>query len=176
MPNKTIYVSEEDLALFARAQELSGGNLSATITAALKRYVEAEEGRREGYDEITVRVGPGPGRKVRFIAVPLGEWGRSTATTVESYKVFRSQKGKFVVHLERSPDHVWRAGENPGEGGGWRTLLNAFSPNQTWGSNSGERTLEVYDTAEDLRAHIPAELYDLIEASLAEPAIEDLDI
>ena len=34
MPNKTIYVADGDLPLFDRAQELTGGNLSATITRA----------------------------------------------------------------------------------------------------------------------------------------------
>ncbi|MFF5290484.1 EXLDI protein [Paractinoplanes globisporus] len=175
MPNKTIYVSEEDLPLFSRAQELSGGNLSATITSALKRYVEAEEGRREGYQEITVPVGPGPGRRVRFTGVLLGEWSRSTSRTVETYRVFRSQKGRFVVHTERSPDYVHTAGDGPADSA-WRNFLNSFSSNQTWGSNSGERFLEVYDTADKLRESIPPELYELIAGTLAQPPIEDLDI
>ena len=175
MPNKTIYVSDDDLVLFTRAQELSGGNLSATITAALKRFVEAEEGRREGYEEITVQVGPGPGRKVRFTGVLLGEWGRSTTKTLENFRVYRSQKGKFVAHTERSAEYVWKPGEGPSEST-WRNFLNAFSTNQTWGSNQGDRTLEIYDTADELRHHIPEELYALIAATLNQPAVEDLDI
>nr|BFE85439.1 hypothetical protein GCM10020093_080400 [Planobispora longispora] len=67
MPNKTIYVSDEDLPLFNRAQELAGGKLSAAISMALRRYVEMEEGRQEGYDEIVVKVGQGAAvRKQRF--------------------------------------------------------------------------------------------------------------
>jgi EXLDI family protein len=175
MPNKTIYVSDDDLVLYARAQELSGGNLSATITTALKRYVEVEEGRREGYEEITVKVGPGAGRKVRFSAVLLGEWGRSTSKTVELYKVYRSQKGKFVVHTERSPDYVWAPGDQSGAGG-VRGFLSMFSPNQTWGSTQGEATLDVVDTVEELREKIPPELYDLIASVAEQPPVEDLDI
>ncbi len=34
MPNKTIYVSDADLPVFQRAQELTGGNLSAAISKA----------------------------------------------------------------------------------------------------------------------------------------------
>jgi EXLDI family protein len=176
MPNKTIYVSDDDLELYARAQELSGGNLSATITTALKRYVEVEEGRREGYEEITVKVGPGAGRKVRFTGVLLGEWGRSTSKTVELFKVFRTQKGKFVVHIERSPDYVWTAGEQPPGAGGLRNFLNMFSANQTWGSTQGEATLDVVDTVEQLREKIPPELYDLIASVAEQPPVEDLDI
>jgi EXLDI family protein len=176
MPNKTIYVSDDDLVLFERAQELSGGNLSATITSALKRYVEVEEGRQEGYEEITVRVGPGAGRKVRFTGVLLGEWGRSTSKIVETFRVFRSQKGKFVVHTERSPDYVWTAGDQQSGPSGLRTLLNMFSPNQTWGANQGEATLDVVDTVEELRDKIPPELYDLIASVAEQPPVEDLDI
>ena len=176
MPNKTIYVSDDDLVLYTRAQELSGANLSATITTALKRYVEAEEGRQEGYEEITVKVGPGAGRKVRFAGVLLGEWGRSTAKTVEVFKVFRSQKGKFVVHVERSPDYVWTPGDPSGSGGGLRGFLNMFSPNQAWGSTQGEATLDVVDTVEELREKIPPELYDLIASVAEQPPVEDLDI
>jgi hypothetical protein len=40
VPNKTIYVSDGDLQLFQRAQELAGGNLSAAISKALRRFVD----------------------------------------------------------------------------------------------------------------------------------------
>ena len=40
MPNKTIYVSDGDLPIYQRAQELAGGNLSSAITTALRRYVD----------------------------------------------------------------------------------------------------------------------------------------
>jgi len=176
MPNKTIYVSDDDLAMFARAQELSGGNLSATITAALRRYIEIEEGRREGYDEVTVKVGPGAGRKVRFTGVLLGEWGRSTSKTVETFRVFRSHKGKLVVHTERSAEHVW-SGENARSEGGWRAVLQSyFTADQIWGSTQAEATLEVFDSPEQLSERIPAELYELIRPTLTQPAVEDLDI
>jgi EXLDI family protein len=158
MPNKTIYVSDDDLVLYARAQELSVSNLSATITTALKRYVEVQEGRRDGFEEITVKVGPGAGRKVRFTGVLLGEWARSTGKTVEMYKVFRSQKGRFVAHTERSPDYVLTAGEQP------------------WGSNQGDAGLEVADTVDGLREKIPPELYELIASVAEQPPVEDLDI
>ena len=34
VPNKTIYVSDGDLPLYQRAQELAGGNLSSAISRA----------------------------------------------------------------------------------------------------------------------------------------------
>src|SRR5262245_17472086 len=75
MPNKTIYVSEDDLPLFERAQELSGANLSSAIVRALRRFIEVEEARQRGFDEITVTVNSeGAYRRKRFIGQRLFRW------------------------------------------------------------------------------------------------------
>jgi EXLDI family protein len=175
VPNKTIYVSDEDLPLYDRAQDLSGGNLSAAVSAAIRRYVEVEEGRQDGYDEITVKVGPGTGRKVRFSGVLLGEWGRSTSTRVETFRVYRSRKGRFVVYLERSPE--WTPGPDPAKWStGWRSWIGNWSATETWGSAVGEATLNVADSLAAVRDLVPAELYDLIAAAAEQPPVEDLDI
>jgi EXLDI family protein len=175
VPNKTIYVSDEDLPFYERAQDLSGGNLSAAILAAIRRYVEVEEGRQEGYDEITLKVGPGAGRKVRFSGVLLGEWGRTTSSRVEIFRVYRSRKGKFVVHLERSAE--WTPGPDPAKwSAGWRSWVGNWSATETWASAVGEATLSVTDSLAELRDLVPSELYDLIVAVAEHPTVEDLDI
>ena len=174
MPNKTIYVSDDDAPLYQRAQELAGGNLSAAISAALRRYVDVEEGRQEGYDEIIVTVGTGAGRKVRFSGMLLGEWQRSTSTRTESIRVYRSRTGKFVVHTERSPE--WTTPDGDKWTTGWRGWIGNWSPNQTHTYISGEATLKVADTVEALRELVPAELYDVVAAVAAQPPVEDLDI
>ncbi|GIH80352.1 EXLDI protein [Planobispora longispora] len=182
MPNKTIYVSDEDLPLFNRAQELAGGKLSAAISMALRRYVEMEEGRQEGYDEIVVKVGQGAAvRKQRFQGVLLGEWGRTVGSRVEMFRVYRSRKGKYVLHVDRSPD--WPDSVTAGPGN-W--LENLFSrdalrtylglADSSWGFVQGEAALEVVETFEELRGRIPDELYDLIAHLAERPAVEDLDI
>lgn len=174
MPNKTIYMSDDDAPLYQRAQELAGGNLSAAISAALRRYVDAEEGRQEGYEEIIVTVGTGAGRKVRFSGMLLGEWQRSTSTRTESIRVYRSRTGKFVVHTERSPE--WTTPDGDKWTTGWRGWIGNWSPNQTHTYISGEATLKVADTVEALRELVPAELYDVVAAVAAQPPVEDLDI
>lgn len=172
VPNKTIYVSDGDLPLYERAQEVAGGNLSAAIAAALRRYVDVEDGRREGFDEITVRVGPGRGRKVRFTGVLLGEWANSTFNRFENFRVYRGRTGKFVLHVERSADYTMV--DDTGKPAGWRGYLGIG--NISYGNSPGESTLEVIGTLEELRERIPQQLYDMVAGSARQPVVEDLDI
>jgi EXLDI family protein len=173
VPNKTIYVSDGDLPIYQRAQELAGDNLSAAISAALRRYVDVEEGRREGFDEIIVRVGPGKGRKVRFVGVLLGEWLDTTSSRVDTFRVYRGRTGKFVVHVERSPDFSMVNAE--GKPAGWRAYLG-LDWNVSYGTTPGESTLEVVESLDELRARIPPQLYDMVVGSAQQPAVQDLDI
>lgn len=173
MPNKTIYVSDGDLPLYDRAQKLAGDNLSAAISAALRRYVDVEEGRREGFDEITVRVGLGKGRKVRFSGVLIGEWVNTTQSRVETFRVYRSRTGKYVLHVERSADYTMVDSE--GKPVGWRGYLG-LKWDVSYGSTPGESTLEVVGTVEELRERIPPQLYDMVAGAAQQPVVEDLDI
>jgi EXLDI family protein len=172
VPNKTIYVSDGDLPIYQRAQELAGDNLSAAIAAALRRYVEVEEGRRTGFDEIVVRVGPGKGRKVRFVGILLGEWVNTSFSRVETFRVYRGRKGKFVLHVERGADYTMV--DQEGKPAGWRGYLGIG--NISYGSTPGESTLEVIPTLDELRSKIPEQLYDMVIGSAQRPPVEDLDI
>ena len=173
MPNKTIYVSDGDLPIYQRAQELAGGNLSSAITTALRRYVDLEEGRLEGFKEITVRVGPKGDRKKRFNGVLLGEWGNSTNNREEMYRVYGTRSGKFVLHVQKSPEWAGRdADGNPASG--WRSWVGLG--NFSWTFASGESSLEVFETVEQLREKVPPQLYDIVAASARQSTVEDLDI
>jgi EXLDI family protein len=172
VPNKTIYVSDGDLPVYQRAQELAGGNLSAAIATALRRYVDLEEAQQEGFDEVTVRVGPGAGRKVRFSGVLLGEWHVSSLSGVDTYRVYRSRTGKFVLHIHRPAD--WTAVDAEGRPAGWRGWLGVG--NISYGKKPPESTLEVFETIEDLRDRIPPGLFEMVASSARQPPVEDLDI
>ena len=174
MPNKTIYVSDDDLPLYKKAQELAG-NLSSAISIALRKYVEMEEGRLEGYDEITVRVGRGTGRKQRFSGVLLAEGGRSNKTGYEAFKVYRSRTGKYVLHADRRNQFTVNA-DDERYLTGWRSWVGNWSSDQSWSMAQGESTLQVFETVEELRDLVPEELYALIEEAANQPAVEDLDI
>jgi EXLDI family protein len=172
VPNKTIYVSDGDLKLYERAQQLAGGNLSAAITKALRRYVDLEEGLSEGFDDIVVRVGIGSGRKVRFTGVLVGEWVDTEASKVERFRVFRGRTGKYVLHVERSPEY-W-AVDSEGKPAGWRGYLGVG--NIKYGGSPKEATLEVLATLDELRDKVPAELFEMVARSARQPTVEELDI
>ncbi|MGY1625003.1 EXLDI protein [Geodermatophilus sp. SYSU D00965] len=172
MPNKTIYVSDADLPVFQRAQELTGGNLSAAISQALRRLVEVEEGRLAGFEEITVGVGVGAKKLQRFQGVLLAEWSRTTGGGEERFRVYRTRTGRFAVHLARPEGFVHTAGKD-GQLTGWR---KHFTADQQWGQVPASATLEVFETFEALREAVPAELAALVEVHATEPEVEDLDI
>ena len=172
MPNKTIYVSDGDLPIYQRAQELAGGNLSSAITTALRRYVDLEEGRLGGFKEITVRGGPKGDRKQRFNGVLLGEWGNSTNSREEMYRVYGTRTGKLVLHVQKSPE--WAGRDADGNPAGWRSWLGLG--NYNWTFSSGESTLEVFDSIEGMREKIPPQLYDIVAGAAGQPTVEDLDI
>jgi EXLDI family protein len=110
MPNKTIYVADADLSVFDRAQELAGENLSATIAQALRRFIETEEARTQGFGEITLKVG----RQMTYTRKQfLGrEVARHRSRDEESSRlitqtVFQTAKGRLVLYTRATPD--WNA-------------------------------------------------------------------
>jgi len=172
VPNKTIYVSDGDIPLFQRAQKLAGGNLSAAIAKALRRYVDTAEGLQEGFEEVTVRVGVGSGRKVRFTAVLVGEWMDTIDNRAERYRVYRGRTGKYVLHVEREPSYWMVDGE--GKPAGWRGHLGIGDVR--YGGSPKESTLEVLASVDELRDKVPAELFEMVSRSARQPTVEDLDI
>lgn len=173
MPNKTIYVSEGDLSLFQRAQELAGGNLSQAISRALRRYVDLEEGLREGFDDVVVRVGLGSGRKVRFTAVLVGEWVDTIDGRVERFRVWRGRTGRYVLHVERNESY-WQLDADGKPASGWKGALGIGVAR--YGASPKENTLEVVATLDGLRDKVPAELFDIVARDARQPTVEDLDI
>jgi EXLDI family protein len=172
VPNKTIYVSDGDLNLFQRAQELAGGNLSSAIATALRRYVDTQEGLKEGFDDVVVRVGVGSGRKVRFTGVLVGEWLDSRTKRAEHYRVWRGRRGKYVLHIERQPDY-WMV-DAEGKDAGWRGHLGIGDVR--YGSVPKESTIEVVATVDDLLLLVPPELFDMVSRAARQPTVEELDI
>ncbi len=75
MPNKTIYVSQDDEPLFEEARQLAGESLSAVIVRALRDFVIRQQEKEKSMKEITVLVGPKEStREQRFIGSYVGKW------------------------------------------------------------------------------------------------------
>ncbi|MFJ1459236.1 EXLDI protein [Nocardia sp. N2S4-5] len=173
MPNKTVYVSDDDLPLFQRAQELVGGNLSGAIVTALRRFIELEEGRQEGFEEVVLRVGHNGARQVRFSGALLGEMSDLNDQHQQHIRVYRSRKGKFVLHMRTSAweDYPTETSSNwIKDLTNWRKMLGVGDPE--W----GEFTMDLYDSVTDLKGRIPNKLYQRVQDIVEHPQIEDLDI
>lgn len=173
MPTKTIYVAEADLPLFDHAQLLAGGNLSAAIGQALRRYVEVRGMTQGDLREVTVRVGPsGTKRAQRFVGRRLARWShrRAAGPRVERFTAYRTARGRLAVHRTEEVD--------------WNRSREAWDNAETYVSNrgdwweGGDARLDVYDSLDDLRGDstIPQEFAERVGDALARPEVEDLDI
>ena len=189
MPNRTIYVADADLSIFEKAQQLAGDNLSATIVQALRRFVETEEAKTGGFEEITVRVGKGrpylrkqfQGRLIAKRRLPVQDGTRWLVLVV-----YQTAKGRFALHTRYTAN--WSGWSNrqgrtskskrAGEGGmQWDWEWDWDMSSHDWSSAyDDEQRLEVYETLEDLKEQIPEELYEAIAQYLRGGDIEILDI
>jgi len=108
MPNKTIYVAENDLPIFEKAQELAGGNLSATIAQALRRFIEEQEGGSSQMGEIIVKVGRDVYTQKRFQGRRLAGTRLRTGDErrAELIEIYQTAKGRIALYTGNVPD--WR--------------------------------------------------------------------
>ncbi len=164
MPNKTIYVADTDLPVFERAQELAGDNLSSTIAKALRLYIDAREGKNHDFEEVTLQVGKMTRTNKQFIGRLLakGKLAERTSPEVQQFKIYQTRKEKFVMHVKRSPNWNYR----PGSGDRREPLTE----------DDIQEQMQIFDTLEELRLHIPEELYEAATQSMSDEPFEFLDI
>lgn len=187
MPNKTIYVSDDDLPLFERAQELAGANLSSAIVRALRRFIELEEAGQRGLEEITVIVNTqGAHRRKRFIGQRLVRWMRpgTKSGSTEILNVYRTAGKRYALHTRYIPNWDYENGdpEQIGDPNNWGVGKGFLQKILSWGydwesfKESGDYSLEVFETIEDLKSHLPADVFQAVSNAMEGPEIEDLDI
>ncbi len=172
VPNKTIYVSDGDLKLYQRAQQLAGGNLSAAIASALKRYVDVQEGLREGYDDVVVRVGVGAGRKVRFTA----SWSANGSTAATGVPPTTGSGGAAAASTSSTSSASPTGG--PSTPRASRPVGAA-----TWAIGdvrygSAPEGVDPRGPRDPRRAprQVPSELFDMVSRAARQPTVEELDI
>lgn len=103
MPNKTIYIADEDMAVFQKAQEIAGKSISKVIAEALREFVVRKTLEGTEFEEHEVWSGHRDHglkiEKVRFIGKYIcgvfdDDIKNEYATLTRLYK---SRKGKFLV-------------------------------------------------------------------------------
>jgi EXLDI family protein len=182
MPNRTIYVADADLPIFEKAQKLAGDNLSAAIAQALHYFVEKEEAKRSGFEEITLKVGKGRPYLTKQFRGRLLAKRRirvQNATRLLTLVVYQTAKGRFAVYSKNTANWSdWSKSSKLSKGshGDW-DWDNDWS-NYDWSSYSedDEHRLDVYDTLDDLKDTIPEELYESIVRYNNGEDVEILDI
>jgi EXLDI family protein len=187
VPNKTIYVSDDDLVLFERAQELAGANLSSAIVRALRRFIEIEEAKQRGVDEIIVTVNSdGIQRHKRFMGRRLVRWLQEAenGNATEVLNVYRTAGNRFALHKRIVPDWPLNGGDpeymgdpkNWGLGNGLLMKLASIGHDWEKFKESGTFSLYVYETLEEMKPHVSPELYEAVRQAKDSPEIEELDI
>lgn len=180
MPNKTIYISDEDLIVFEKARELSNDNLSAVIIDELRHYIDMAEHKSKGYEEIVLNVKKlGILHRKKFIGRKLA-WDSTTEGNFALLKniqtVYETAKGKFVLYIAIFPD--------------WRDLfgvqnLEAITPEMMKShklsdyshfTEKMEYKMEIYDDLEALKKVISKKLADEVVNALKPKDVEFLDI
>jgi EXLDI family protein len=193
MPNRTIYIADADVPLYEKAQKLAGDNLSAAIAHALRTFVEREEARQSGFEEITVKVGKGqPFIQQQFRGRLLAKRHIKMANEARmlTINVYQTAKGRFAVYTRNQPNWSnwsgrWSKKSKIVPGKGWDVNVDVdvswpqgHQSSYDWSAyyEDMELRLDVYDTLDDLKESIPEELYDAITRYLRGGEVEILDI
>jgi len=113
MPNKTIYVRDEDLQVYEDAEKLGGDSLSSVIAEALRRFVDVKRAEAQGMEEYTLKVGilrsqgDDDIRKLRFVGRLLASAEVFTGQTSDrrdrgtDYKIYQTEAGNILVWWQR---------------------------------------------------------------------------
>lgn len=169
MPNKTIYVSENDVPLFDEAKDIAGEALSSVISRALREYVARNKKKAQGMKEISVKVGSyNSQREQRFIGEEIGKWSGFSDDKVwlMDAKIYQTQKGNWAILLRHSSKATLLT--NPHEWG----------KNAEYLENAAKTELIVGENLNQLQAKLPKSLYSTIEdlSKKYEVPVEYLDI
>src|SRR6516165_11194147 len=105
MPNRTIYVADADMPIFEKAQKLAGDNLSAAIAQALRYFVEKEEAKMSGFEEIIVKVGKGTPyltKKFQGRLLAKRRIRAQNSARLLILQVYQTAKGKFALYTKNT--------------------------------------------------------------------------
>jgi EXLDI family protein len=153
MPNKTIYVSQNDILVFEEAQQISEEAMSSVIAKALREYVARHHEKGKGMKEISVKVGSKEAeREQRFIAAEMGKWkgiSDDKQWWIEAL-IYHTQKGHWAVWLDYKG----------------KTMLTrqSWKDPETWSCNQRHAELVVAEHTGDWQGKLPSALVRYITA------------
>ena len=140
-----------------------------------------------GLAEVTVIVnGNGAHRRKRFIGQLLVRWLQPTKNEegTEILCVYITAGKQYALHTRTIPDwdrsegdpDYWGNPENWGVGNGILRKLMGFGWDWETFKESGNYTLQVFETLEKLKAHVSSDLFLAVSQAMDGPEIEELDI
>jgi len=173
MPNKTIYVSDADLPLFEKAQELYGSNLSSTIVRVLRHAIErgnkceADDTEADFHDVIIEAGQNGCYIKQRFSGRLIAKWKTGSADKVsQTIRLYETKNGRYALYSMSKTN--WESYDWYG----WKPSKEKKKERP----ESGTCMLEVFESFEAFKDRIPKEICDIVAKKLSGVTIEDLDI
>ena len=140
-----------------------------------------------GLKEVTVIVnGNGAHRRKRFVGQLLVRWLQPTKNEegTEILCVYITAGKQYALHTrtitdwdfsEGDPDY-WGNPENWGVRNGFLRKIMGFGWDWETFKESGNYTLQVFETLEKLKAHVSSDLFQAVSQAMDGPEIEDLDI
>ena len=140
-----------------------------------------------GLAEITVIVnGNGAHRRKRFMGQILVRWLQPTSNEegTEILSVYITAGKQYALHTRIVPDwdysegdpDYWGNPENWGVKNGLLRKLMGFGWDWETFKESGNYTLQVFETLEKLKAHVSSDLFQAVSQAMDGPEIEELDI
>jgi EXLDI family protein len=143
--------------------------------------------RDQGLKEVTVIVnGNGAHRRKRFMGQLLVRWLQPTDNEegTEILCVYITAGKQYALHTRTIPDwdysegdpDYWGNPENWGVGNGLLRKLMGFGWDWETFKESGDYTLQVFETLEALKPHVSNALFKALGQAMDGPEIEVLDI
>ena len=142
---------------------------------------------QSGLEEITVIVNRnGAHRRKRFMGQILVRWLQPTKNEegTEILSVYITAGKQYALHTRTIPDwdysegdpDYWSNPENWGVKNGVLRNLMGFGWDWETFKESGDYSLKVFKTLEELKSHVSSDLYEAVSQAMEGPDIEDLDI
>ncbi|MFC9892500.1 EXLDI protein [Nocardia sp. NPDC127579] len=126
------------------------------------------------FEQITLRVGPGGHRAQRFFGRQITETREAGTSGITVTRVYRSRKGKYVIHKRRS--NWLDLADVRSWGTDWKSWVSQSVDPLGDGPGTGDYTVDIVDTLEELRAHVPARACAEVTDVATHPLAQDLDV